>query len=522
MVIMTSLFRAKITPRASKAPLQVKNGSTLSKSSAVLNGQDFELLDQIEIQRGENRILYQKLQSKSEALVILTKELDKTRAECEEYRILTQTLHGRDAARQIGGPRALALRTNSNGLFRDLTLTNQLGELRGENKRLLAERDQLRILVKEKEADVKLLRDELGQARNDVNHRQNQISVEASRRCQDLGILVRKLELLQLKYSRLKQDLQSLLDEKEDLVQERDAYKCKVHRLNHAMSALLKSDGYKTIDLDWLLSENQFLRESLEHVQEEKQLANDMGRKYKCALENSRHRPKPPGVKTGQEEEAQMLNDQIVALLGKTSFPCPVELNLSSTDSLQELSLSLLETLNDRMLQLKHQRRANKHIMARLEEFEHKMKNDEHGHLIMNPSQYLMAGYSAANVDEEPLHDGVDSALEDLDARIVACDLSRQSSIESSVNQSPDVSDLYKRFQAINVEREDSIYNPPDIIAEGIPRVNPPQIQAPSPIPIDPETAEANEILMEDPIVLPDHLQSLVDQAMRDLEDHDE
>lgn len=316
----------------------------------------------------------------------------------------------------------------------------------------------------------------------------------------------------------------SLLDEKEDLVQERDAYKCKVHRLNHAMSALLKSDGYKTIDLDWLLSENQFLRESLAHVQEEKQLANDMGRKYKCALENSRHRPKHPPTKSGQDEETQKLNDQIVALLGKTSFPCPVELNLSSTDSLQELSLSLLETLNDRMLQLKHQRRANKHIMARLEEFENKMRNDEQGQLIMQPSQYLMKGYSSANVDEEPLHDEVDSALDDLDARIVACDLSRQSSVESSVNQSPDVSDLYKRFQAINLERGDQngTDNPPDLIAEGIPRANFPQNQAPSPIPIDPETAEANEILMEDPIVLPDHLQSLVDQAMRDLEEHDE
>ena len=40
---------------------------------------------------------------------------------------------------------------------------------------------------------------------------------------------------------------QSLLDEKEDLVQERDAYKCKVHRLNHSMSALLKSNTYKLV-----------------------------------------------------------------------------------------------------------------------------------------------------------------------------------------------------------------------------------------------------------------------------------
>ena len=71
-----------------------------------------------------------------------------------------------------------------------------------------------------------------------------------------------------------------MLDEKEDLVQERDAYKGKVHRLNHAMSALLKSEGYKTIDLDWLLAENRFLRDSVAQLQEDKQLANDMGKRY--------------------------------------------------------------------------------------------------------------------------------------------------------------------------------------------------------------------------------------------------
>ena len=52
---------------------------------------------------------------------------------------------------------------------------------------------------------------------------------------------VRRLESLQIKYDFLKRDLQSLLDEKVDLVHERDAYKCKVHRLNHSMAALLKS-----------------------------------------------------------------------------------------------------------------------------------------------------------------------------------------------------------------------------------------------------------------------------------------
>ena len=98
--------------------------------------------------------------------------------------------------------------------------------------------------------------------------------------------MIRQLEMTQMKYSKLKQDLQvymfvvmktykingstinfqSLLDEREDLVQERDAYKCKVHRLNHSMSALLKSDSHKFIDLDCILAENKFLRENLEQV----------------------------------------------------------------------------------------------------------------------------------------------------------------------------------------------------------------------------------------------------------------
>ena len=56
----------------------------------------------------------------------------------------------------------------------------------------------------------------------------------------DEGI-VKRLESLQIKYDCLKRDLQSLLDEKVDLITERDAYKCKVHRLNHSMAALLKS-----------------------------------------------------------------------------------------------------------------------------------------------------------------------------------------------------------------------------------------------------------------------------------------
>jgi hypothetical protein len=53
-------------------------------------------------------------------------------------------------------------------------------------------------------------------------------------------------------------DLQAVLDEKEELITERDAYKCKVHRLNHELNAVLKGDSKRLIDIDSLVMENRY------------------------------------------------------------------------------------------------------------------------------------------------------------------------------------------------------------------------------------------------------------------------
>lgn len=57
--------------------------------------------------------------------------------------------------------------------------------------------------------------------------------------------------------SQLEIDLQSVIDEKEELVTERDAYKCKVHRLNHELNVLLKGENHSVIDIDSLIMENR-------------------------------------------------------------------------------------------------------------------------------------------------------------------------------------------------------------------------------------------------------------------------
>ena len=120
---------------------------------------------------------------------------------------------------------------------------------------------------------------------------------------------------------------------------------------------VLFSDGYKSLDVDSLLSENRFLKESLEHAKEEKELANEMGKRYKKALEKNN-----PSSSTGSTAgNADQIKDadlqEIRQLIQQTSFPCPTSLDLNSPSSLRELSTSLLETLNERMQQLKHQRR---------------------------------------------------------------------------------------------------------------------------------------------------------------------
>ena len=129
----------------------------------------------------------------------------------------------------LGGPSHVSLFNSS-----------KVSELREENKRLVTEREHLRKVLADREDDIKLIRKQwLKEKKNEKkNKTQNLCNEENNVHNSEI---VLRLEGLQMKYDCLKRDLQSLLDEKVDLIQERDAYKCKVHRLNHSMSALLKS-----------------------------------------------------------------------------------------------------------------------------------------------------------------------------------------------------------------------------------------------------------------------------------------
>ena len=107
--------------------------------------------EKIETQKGENKILRQKLQSKSEALIILSQELDKVRNESEDYRELTRRLQTQWSllSSDLGGPSNVSIFNNSN---------QKIAELRDENKRLVTEREHLRKILNDRDEDIKLIR----------------------------------------------------------------------------------------------------------------------------------------------------------------------------------------------------------------------------------------------------------------------------------------------------------------------------------------------------------------------------
>ena len=136
-------------------------------------------------------------------------------------------------------------------------------------------------------------------------------------------------------------------------------------------------------------------------------MANDMGRRYKTELEKSKStimaKLQDAGSKyrPATETRGQALSDSIIKLIARTSFPCPIDIDMNNDISLRKLCLALLETLDDRMMQLRHQRLANKHILNRFNEFQLRIAQCPNGDLILNPSVHLLKGYSVHNVDSE-------------------------------------------------------------------------------------------------------------------------
>jgi len=63
--------------------------------------------------------------------------------------------------------------------------------------------------------------------------------------------------LLCVQHQQLERDLQQVMDQKEELVTERDVYQLKYDRLNKELHFILKGDERRVLDVDALIMENR-------------------------------------------------------------------------------------------------------------------------------------------------------------------------------------------------------------------------------------------------------------------------
>lgn len=341
----------------------------------------------------ENSALRRKLQSKSEALLILSKELDQCRTERDQFKLMAEQLQDRYSilkkkSHDMGLSRMMLYSDGFDSSRSGSSLAQLMSETKEHNKALKIEVEDLRQKLRDCQGDNKVLRLSLSQLRAGVNVGENHTFPSHQRE-----ELVQQLETLNVKCKQLAADLQAVLDEKEELVTERDAYKCKVHRLNHELNSVLKGDKNNHIDIDGLIMENRYLKERLEHAEQEKEISVHALSKYKSMLEKKRNKGT---VKLGTNNNTGMVmsHKQVHQLLERgTSAQLP---NTAATLSdMKSLCLALLEALGDKTLALAHQKKANRILASRIADLE--------GGAAF-PSQLLLEGYASSEVDKDVAH----------------------------------------------------------------------------------------------------------------------
>ncbi|XP_033226141.1 coiled-coil domain-containing protein 149 [Belonocnema kinseyi] len=318
----------------------------------------------------ENAMLKKKLQLKTEAVMVLSQELDQCRTQRDQYKLMAEQIQERLV--HLRKQTNESLESNS---FRTL---DSLMETREQNKCLRLQVETLRQKLMDSQTDIKILR----KNRTFTEQKDAHLAPDAHQREE----LIEQLEKLNVKCGQLQTDLQSVLDEKHELEIERDAFKCKAHRLNHELSKALSAS--KPVDVDSLINENRYLQERLQHLLEEKELARQSLSKYKGMLDSKRLKGT---IKLGGNSAAgTVMTHKQVELLLQQGPNIPPQKASAAISDLHCLSAALLEALNDKTLALAHQKKANKILALRICELDS---------AVQSPTMKLLEGYTGADVD---------------------------------------------------------------------------------------------------------------------------
>lgn len=252
------------------------------------------------------------------------------------------------------------------------TLSQLLCESRGENKALIKDLAELRQLYRDAQEDIQLLHDALAKQKNcNCGPKAGTNGMDPR---QDL---ISQLERNQEKLVELEREKLAISDEKAEVAIERDHYKDKSDRLNTQLNFILGADDRRIVDIDSVLMENRYLKEQIKQLKEEKSMAVSALARYKNIFEKRKNKilqAQYPGssVSTNKHAMPSLISDFVghLAHIGSSSTP-------STVADLQFLANSLSETLSEKDTALQHLRSANKILGHRVAELEKKLKTLE-------------------------------------------------------------------------------------------------------------------------------------------------
>ncbi|XP_067418665.1 coiled-coil domain-containing protein 149 [Emydura macquarii macquarii] len=320
---------------------------------------------------GEYLVCKRKLESKKEALLILSKELDTCQQERDQYKLMANQLRERHQSLKkkyrelIDGDPSLPPEKR-----KQANLTQLLSDSRDRNKNLGEEIKELQQRLGEVQGDNKLLRMTIAKQRlgdEEVGARHF-----AAHEREDL---VQQLEKAREQIETLEHDLQAALDELQDVKEERSSYQDKADRLNQELNHILGGHENRIIDVDALCMENRYLQERLKQLHEEVNLLKSNIAKYKNALErrkNSKiHSRSSSSALTG------VLSAKQVQELLSEDHGCSLPATPQSISDLKSLATALLETIHEKNMVIQHQRQTNKILGNRVAELEKKLRTLE-------------------------------------------------------------------------------------------------------------------------------------------------
>lgn len=236
----------------------------------------------------------------------MRQELERNRTERDQFKIMAETIQMRYSAIKN------SLESSGNDFAFEgssTTLGFLLNQSREKNMALQTETENLRQKLNEMQGDIKLLRSknvEMSKLLKTKAHPSESTNDDVGKAWnEEKSRLIDQLEGLKKKNAQLQYDFRSMLDEKEEIVNERDVFKCKAHRLNHELSAALK--GNDAIDIDGLIMENKFLYDRIDNMKKEIVFSKQANEKLQAMVKTKRVKG---SIKFGNEKDIIMSHKQ--------------------------------------------------------------------------------------------------------------------------------------------------------------------------------------------------------------------